>query len=58
MINKDSVIRKIDRIESELRKLNYTIGTNDRKTSYSYLDKIKEELSNILTFLNRETQDR
>lgn len=57
MKNKELIIKRVGRIESELRKLNYTIGVNDRPTSYQHLDKIKEELSNILTHLNRETQD-
>ena len=30
MINKDIIIKKLERIESELTKLNYTIGTVDR----------------------------
>lgn len=57
MINKNSIIKKIERIESEVRKLNFTLGTNDRTTSYRHLDNIKELLSDISTFLNRETQD-
>ena len=44
MITKENIIRKIERIESCVNKLNHTIGT-------------KENLSDILTFLNRETQD-
>jgi len=57
MITKENIIRKIQRIESSISKLNFTIGTNERATSYVHLDSIKENLSDILTFLNRETQD-
>ena len=57
MITKDNIIRKIERIESSITKLNYSIGTNERATSYEHLDSIKGNLSDILTFLNRETQD-
>jgi len=57
MITKENIIRKIERIESSVNKLNHSIGTNERATSYVHLDSIKENLSDILTFLNRETQD-
>ena len=57
MRNKESIITKLDRLESELRKLNYTIGTNDRTTSYQHLDKANALISDIYTYLNRETQD-
>lgn len=57
MRNKDLISTKLDRLESELRKLNYTIGSNDRTTSYSHLNKAKEIISDINTLLNRETQD-
>ena len=48
---------KLDRIESELKKLNYTIGVNDRESSYTHLDRVNKLISDINTLLNRETQD-
>lgn len=57
MRNKNLISNKLDRLESELRKLNFAIGTNDRTTSYNHLDKAKEIISDINTLLNRETQD-
>jgi hypothetical protein len=57
MRNKQVVSDKLDRIESEIRKLNYTIGTNDKKTSYEYLDRISSMISDINTLLRRETQE-
>lgn len=57
MRNKVLISNKIDRLESELRKLNYTIGTNDRDSSYRHLDEAKNLISDINTLLNRETQD-
>lgn len=57
MRNKVSISDKLDRIESELRKLNYTIGVNDRDSSYNHLDKVNRLVSDINTLLNRETQD-
>lgn len=57
MRNKVSISDKLDRLESELRKLNYSIGINDRDSSYQHLDKASSIISNINTLLNRETQD-
>jgi len=57
MRNKVSINTKLGRIESELKKLNYTIGVNDRESSYIHLDKVNSLLSDITTLLNRETQD-
>lgn len=57
MRNKVSISNKLDRVESELRKLNYTIGVNNREASYSHLDKVTSLISDINTLLNRETQD-
>lgn len=57
MRNKQVISDKLDRIESELRKLNYTIGINDRDTSYEHLDKLTSMISDINTLLKRETQE-
>jgi hypothetical protein len=57
MRNKQVISDRLDRIESELRKLNYTIGTNDRDTSYESLDRISSIISDINTLLKRETQE-
>lgn len=57
MRSKQTISEKLDRLESELRKLNYTIGVNDRDKSYTYLDVAKSLISDISTLLNRETQD-
>lgn len=57
MRNKALTSDKLDRIESEVSKLNYTIGVNDRESSYKHLDRIKSLISDINTMLNREEQD-
>ena len=57
MRSKLAISDKLDRLESELRKLNYSIGVNDRDSSYQYLDRASSIISNINTLLNRETQD-
>ena len=57
MRNKDLITTKLERIESELRKLNFSIGRNERKGAYASIDATKEHISNIKTLLNTETQD-
>lgn len=57
MRNKVSISSKLDRLESELRKLNYSIGTGDRDAAYTVLDKANNIISDITTLLNRETQE-
>lgn len=57
MRNKQVISDKLDRMESEIRKLNYTIGTNDKKASYEHLDRVSSMISDINTLLKRETQE-
>ena len=57
MRNKTLIINKLERIESNLKKMNYFIGRNERPDAYKSLDFITDEISNIKTLLNTETQD-
>lgn len=57
MRNKDLLSRKLERIESNLRILNFHIGTNNRDEAYKSLDNINSVMSEINTLLNTETQD-
>ena len=57
MRNKISIINKIESIEINLKKLNFHLGTNNRSEAYSNLNEISSCISDILTFLNTETQD-
>lgn len=57
MRNKVLITTKLEKIESNLRKLNFYIGRNERIESYKVLDIIGESISNIKTLLNTETQD-
>ena len=38
MRNKNLITTKLERIESELRKLNFSIGRNERKEAYDSTD--------------------
>jgi hypothetical protein len=57
MRNKTLITTKLERIESSIRNLNFSIGRGERKDSYKAIDDIKEHISNIKTLLNTETQD-
>lgn len=57
MRNKEIVIKKLERIESALKAMNYHIGVLDRTATYEHMDKISSRVSEIKTFLNTETQD-
>lgn len=57
MRNKVIISNKLDKIESHLSKLNYTIGTLDRDGSYENLDNIKSIIIEINSLLNREVQE-
>lgn len=57
MRNKTLISSKLDRIESELTRLRYTLGAMDRDESYVYLGKVKDLLEQIATLINTETQE-
>lgn len=57
MRTKDIVTKKLEGIDNQLRSLNFSIGRNNRDESYESIDKIKDFLSQINTFLNTEVQD-
>lgn len=57
MRNKDLIIKKLEKIDSKVRVLNFHIGTNNREESYSSLDILRNTISEIKTLLNTETQD-
>lgn len=57
MRNKDLVQVKLEKIEANLKSMNFHIGRNERELAYIELDKISDVLSQIQTLLNTETQD-
>ena len=57
MRNKISITNKLERIDSELQKLNFFVKSRDRDSSLQSIGYIKEIYSDILTLLNTETQD-
>jgi len=57
MRNKDLVQVKLEKIEANLKSMNFHIGRNERELAYIELDKISDVLSQIQTLHNTETQD-
>ena len=57
MRNKDLVINKLERVDSQLKKLNFYVNTNDQRSAKESITSIKELNSDILTLLNTETQN-
>jgi len=57
MRNKLLIQQKLERVDSELGRLNFFIKTNDQRSSRESVGVIKEIHSDINTLLNREIQD-
>ena len=57
MRNKISIINKLERVDSELNKLNYFVGRGEQQSAKSVITRIKELNNDIQTFLSKETQD-
>ena len=57
MRNKLLIQQKLERVDSELGRLNFFIKTNDQRSSRESVEVIKEIHSDINTLLNREIQD-
>lgn len=54
MKNRDAVTRKLDGIESNLNKLNFTLNQGDREACYDIVDLIREQLSQIKLYIETE----
>jgi len=57
MRNKISIQNKLEKIELLSKSLNFYIGRMERKEAYKVLDDINYIISDIITFLNTETQE-
>lgn len=57
MKNKISIETILERIEAKIKKVGYHIRREEKEISYNYIEVILEDLSNVQTLLNRETQD-
>ena len=56
MKNKNLYQEKINRLESQIKKIEYSVATLNRDQAYQDLDKAREILRDMQTMLNREEE--
>jgi hypothetical protein len=57
MRNKDVVQNKLERLEAEIKLIGYNIRTANQELAFDKVGKVLEDLSDIKTLLNTESQD-
>jgi hypothetical protein len=57
MRNKDVVQTKLERLESEVKKVGYNIHKGDLNLAYEKIQVVLDAIGDIHTLLNTETQD-
>ena len=57
MRNKEVVQRKLERLAADIKQIDYSFKRNEISNGYSYIKKVQEDLGDIQTLLNTETQD-
>lgn len=57
MRNKVVIERKLERVQAELKQVDYSFKRNEPQAGFNYLKHINEMLEDIQTLLNNETQD-
>ena len=54
MRNREAILRKLDGIESNMNKLNFTLNRGDRETSYEIVEKVREIISQLKIYIESE----
>lgn len=54
MKNRDIVLRKIDNIDSNMNKLNFTLNRGDRDASYEIVESVRDLVSQLKTYIESE----
>jgi len=54
MRNREAILRKLDGIESNMNKLNFTLNRGDREASYEILDSTREILEQLKMYVESE----
>jgi len=57
MRNKDLFVVKLERFESEVKKMGYHIHKNERDEAYTKVEELLEKIGDLRTLLNTESQD-
>ena len=57
MRNKEVVQRKLERLAADIKQIDYSFKRNEISNGYTYIKKVQEDLGDIQTLLNTETQD-
>lgn len=57
MRNKDLFVVKLERFESEVKKMGYHIHKNERDEAYLKVEELLERIGDLRTLLNTESQD-
>lgn len=53
MRNQEVVLRKLERLEADIKKVNYFINRNERQEAQNELKRILESLSDITTLASK-----
>ena len=54
MRNREAVLRKLDGIESNMNKLNFTLNRGNREASYEILEEVREQVSQLKMYVETE----
>lgn len=57
MRNKNLFEQKLERFESEVKKVGYHIHRNEQVEAYERIDELLEKIGDMRTLLNTESQD-
>lgn len=57
MRNKTLFEQKLERFESEVKKIGYHIHRNEQVESYAKVEELLEKIGDLRTLLNTESQD-
>jgi hypothetical protein len=53
MRNQEVVLRKLERLEADLKKISYLINRDERQEAQTELTKVRENLSDIVTLASK-----
>jgi hypothetical protein len=54
MRNREAVLKKLDGIESNMNKLNFTLNRGDREASYEVIESTREMLDQLKMYVESE----